>query len=244
LEIPTIQQLLDLGAHFGHKKERTYPAARQFTYLLRDGIYIINLEETQKRLKTALEFLTKVASQGKVILMVGTKRQAKEIIQKVAQDCSLAYITHRWLGGTLTNFETIQKNIKNFKELKDFVKSDQFKDLIKKERIKIEEKLTKMTISLEGIENLRGLPDLLIIVDPFEERIAVQEAIKMNIPIVALLDTNANPDLINYPIPANDDAQKTVEMIVGLMGQAIKEGLSKIKVEPQKENKDSHDQKG
>lgn len=239
MNIPTIEEMFALGMHFGHKRERSHPMAKQYTYVLKNKIYVINLEKTQKKLAEALDFLTKVAKEDKVILFVGSKRQARETVGKYAALCEMPYVNYRWLGGTLTNFETIQKNLKTLTDLESQKQSEEYKAMLKKEKKHFDEKLAKFEKSFGGLKTLKNLPDCLFIVDAAEESNAVCEARKRNIPIVAICDTNSNPELIDWPIPANDDAEKSIELIVSLASQAIKEGKKNIKPVKKEEDKDA-----
>jgi len=232
--MPTLTELLEAGAHYGHKKERSFPRAKQFTYTIRDSIYVIDLEKTREQLKLSLEWLQKAIGSGQIILFVGTKRQAKEAVKKTAQNLKMPYIVTHWLGGTLTNFETISKSLKKLSELDELVKSDDFAKYTKKERKRIEEKRMKLNALFEGLKNLTKLPDILFVVDTAKENVAVLEARRIKIPIVGICDTNANPDLIDYPIPANDDSEKTIRLILGTIEAGLKaKDAEKIK-EPQK----------
>lgn len=222
LKMPTLKDMMDAGMHFGHKKERSYSKSRKYIYTIREGINIINLEKTQEMLEKALKFLGEITSKGGTILFVGTKRQAKDAVKDIAGKTGMPFVNFRWLGGTLTNFETIQKNIKKLNELENFSASDDFEKLTKKERMKINETIEKLRQMIEGIRHLKELPGCLFIIDTLNENIAVQEARMMEIPIVGVADTDANPDLIDYPIPANDDSAKSIQMIMDLVGETIK----------------------
>lgn len=229
--MPTLTELLEAGAHFGHKKERSYPKAKKFTYTIRDSIYVIDLEKTVEQLKTAIEYLQRVTGGGKTILFVGTKRQARAAVEKTAKSLGQPYVVERWLGGTLTNFETIAKNLKQLGKLEELTKSDEFQKYTKKERKRIEEKMTKMLAIFGGVRQMTKLPDILFIVDTAKEDVAVSEARKMEIPIVGICDTNANPDLIDFPIPANDDSEKTINLIMSKIEEGLKEVPTAVKEE-------------
>ncbi len=219
----TITELFEAGAHFGHKKEKSFPRAREFTYAIRDNVYVVDLEKTLQQLQKAIDYLKKSIQDGKIILFVGTKRQAKDAVKKIAQDLNLPYMTERWPGGMLTNFETIRRSLKTLTDLEGEMASEEFKLFTKKERKRIEEKCQKLNLIFEGVKNLRSLPDVLLVVDTAKEDVAVKEALKKEIPIVGICDTNANPDLIDIPIPANDDSKKTIELILGKIKEGIKE---------------------
>lgn len=229
--MPTLTELLEAGAHFGHKKEKSFPRAKQFTYTIRDNVYVIDLEKTLEQLKVAISYLKKAILSGKVVLFVGTKSQAKKITKKVAKDLEMPYMVEKWLGGTLTNFESIRNSLRTLEKIEGQINSPEFVKFTKKERKRIEEKKAKLEKIFEGIKNLKKIPDILFIVDTAREKVAVLEAKKINLPIVGICDTNANPDLIDIPIPANDDSEKTVELIL----TKIKEGMEEKKKE--EENK-------
>ncbi|OGD66632.1 30S ribosomal protein S2 [Candidatus Berkelbacteria bacterium RIFCSPHIGHO2_12_FULL_36_9] len=227
MNLPTLEEMMDAGVHFGHKKQRSHPKSKKNIYCLRDGIYVIDLEKTQKLLETALGFLTDSIREGKTILLVGTKKQVQGLIQEVGQKTSMPYICNRWLGGTLTNFETIKKSIKYLEELERKKDSEEFKALTKNERMKIEKEIQKLHQTFDGILNMNKMPDVMFVVDAKNEDIAILEAVKKEIPLVAICDTDANPDKIDYPIPANDDAVKSLKMIIKLVEGAILEGKGK-----------------
>ena len=218
----TLTELLETGAHFGHKKERSFPKAKKFTYTIRDSIYVIDLEKTIEQLKKAIQFLRKTIQDDKTILFIGTKRQAKEAVKKTAENLNSPYVVERWLGGTLTNFETIAKNLKQLEKLEELVKSQEFQKYTKKERKRIEEKMEKMLGIFGGVRKMTKLPDVLFIVDTAREDVAVKEANKMEIPTVGICDTNANPDLIDYPIPANDDSEKTIVLLMSKIEEELR----------------------
>lgn len=229
MQMPTLTELLEAGVHFGHKKERSHPKAKNFTFLIREGIFIIDLEKTNEYLKDALEFLKKEISLGKTILFVGTKKQAKEITQKVAESAGMPYITHRWLGGLITNFETVRKSIKEMDILELKIKSPEFKNFTKKEQKETNDRLTKLNLVFGGIREMKNLPDVVFAVDALREKLAISEASKMNISVVAINDTDANPEAVAYPIPANDDASKALDLIMNKVSEALKEGQGLLK---------------
>lgn len=234
--MPTLTELLEAGAHFGHKKERSFPRAKKFTYTIRDSVYVIDLEKTVEQLKKAIEYLQKAIQSGQTVLFVGTKRQAKEIIKKTAESLKMPYVATRWLGGMLTNFETIHKSLKQLEKLEELQKSEEFSKYTKKERQRTEEKIKKTLSIFSGIRNMNKLPDALFIVDTAKENVAVLEARRMKIPIVGICDTNANPDLIDYPIPANDDSEKTIQLIMTKLEEELK--TKDIKKDNKKEKKE------
>lgn len=226
MPMPTLTELLEAGAHFGHKKERSFPKARKFTYTIRDSVYVIDLEKTVEHLKITIEYLQKAIQAGKTILFVGTKRQAREAVKKTAENLNQPYVVERWLGGMLTNFETIHKSLKQLEKLEELQRSEDFSKYTKKERQRIEEKIAKTLLIFSGIRKMNKLPDVLFIVDTAKENVSVLEARKMEIPIVGICDTNANPDLIDFPIPANDDSEKTIQLILNKIEEGLKEGVT------------------
>jgi small subunit ribosomal protein S2 len=233
--MPTLVELLEAGTHFGHKKQRSHPRAKDYIFTLREGIYVIDLEKTQEYFKRALEFLKRQISSGKTILFVGTKRQAKEITKKVAQNLGMPYVTHRWLGGTLTNFETIRKNLQELERLENQTKTPEFAALTKKEKKLVTDKLERLQITFSGIKEMKNLPDVVFAIDANKEAGVIAEAKRMEIPVVAICDTDANPDKITYPIPANDDAPKSIEILM----KVVEDELGSTKYEEKKEETES-----
>jgi small subunit ribosomal protein S2 len=216
--------MLKAGVHFGHQKSRWHPKMKPYIYTARNSIYIIDLEKTKEKLQSALDYVKKVANRGGTILFIGAKRQAKPIIRKYADEVGMPYVTDRWIGGTFTNHETIQKLIKKYKELKSKMEAGGFSHYTKKERLKIEEEIEKLEKVVGGITNLTKLPEAVFVIDLKQDRTAVKEAKKRNIPIVGIVDTNVSPEGISYPIPGNDDATKSIELITSLVAEAITEG--------------------
>lgn len=223
IQLPTLEELFKAGAHFGHKKEKSDARSRQFVYLVKDRVMIIDLVKTRERLKKALEFIGEKAKQGSTFLFVGTKPQVQSIIKKVASDISQPYIISRWPGGLVTNFDSIQATIKQAKKLEESMKEESFESLTKRERQKVASKLAKFNHSFEGIRDLTALPDVLIVVDGKREAIAIREAMAALIPVAGLVDTNADCRQITYPIPINDDSPKAVAVIL----DKIKEQINK-----------------
>lgn len=224
MSVITMKQLLEAGVHFGHQTRRWNPKMKKYIFTERNGIYIIDLQKTVKLIDKAYDFVKDVAGNNGIVLFVGTKKQAQDAIEEEAKRAGQFYVNHRWLGGTLTNWDTIQKRIKRLKEIKAMSEDGTFDVLPKKEvalLIKQRERLEKF---LGGIEDMPHLPDALFIVDPRKERIAVKEARKLNIPIIAMVDTNADPDEIDVKIPSNDDAIRAVRLITSKMADAIVEG--------------------
>ncbi len=221
METPSLKELMAAGAHFGHKKERSHPKAKSFTYTQREGIFIIDLEKTQEALSKAVDVVSEMAKSGKTILFVGTKPQAADLVKAAAEKANMPYITAHWPGGLLTNFETLLDNLKRLEQMETKVAADEYSQLTKKERRVIGEKIRKTNIVLGGVKTMRSMPDALFVVDVMAELTAIKEANRLGIPVIAMCDTNANPELIEYPIPANDDARKTIELIVTQISEAI-----------------------
>lgn len=219
-----IKQLLEAGVHFGHQAKRWNPKMSKFIFGLRSSIYIVDLEKTVVCLDKARDFLLNLAKEGKAVLFVGTKRQAQELIEKEAQRCGMYWVSKRWLGGLLTNFPTVKKSINRLKEIEKMKEDGTFVKLTKKEVARLEKKLDRLKKNFSGVMNMENLPSCLFIVDTKKEEIAVKEARRLSIPIVALIDTNSNPNLVDYPIPGNDDAIKSIQLITSLIADSIIEG--------------------
>ncbi|NNE71554.1 MAG: 30S ribosomal protein S2 [Rhodothermales bacterium] len=219
-----IDALLKAGTHFGHLTSRWNPKMRSHIFMERNGIHIIDLTQTQRYLDAAAEAAGRFAKRGKRILFTGTKKQARDIIRKSAQECGSPYVVERWLGGTLTNFQTIRKSIRRMEDLVKMEDDGTLDQLKKKERLMRRREREKLEKVLSGIQDMARLPGALFIVDINREHIAVKEAKRLNIPIIAMVDTNVDPDLVDFPIPANDDAQRSIELITSVIGQAISEG--------------------
>lgn len=219
-----IKQLLEAGVHFGHQTKRWNPKMKHFIFGEKSGIYIIDLEKTEKFLNEARVFISEMAAQGKAVLFVGTKKQAQEVIEEEAKRCGAFYINHRWLGGLLTNFQTIKKSIKRYKEIIQMEKDGIFNSLTKKEVAALQIEKDKLIKNLSGVIEMDRLPSALFVVDSKKEETAVKEARRLNIPVIALIDTNCDPDFINYPIPGNDDAIKSIRLITTFMADSVIEG--------------------
>lgn len=226
MTLPTVKQLMESGAHLGHIKAKWQPKFKPYIFGIRNNIHIINLDKTLECLEKAINFIQTLTKDNQKILFVGTKKQVKEITKTAAEKCGMPFIWDRWLGGSLTNFETIRKRLKNFQDLELKFKDDP-KELTKKEKRLLKEKLSKLEKSLGGIKEMTNLPDALFIIDPVSEKVAVSEAIQKQIPIVALADTNADPSKIDYLIPANDDSKKAVELILNIISDAILKAKTK-----------------
>ena len=219
--IITMKQLLEAGVHFGHPTRKWNPKMKKYIYVARNDIYIINLEKTVEMIDKAYAFVKSVAAEGKSILFVGTKKQAQEAVMQEAQKCGMYYVKSRWLGGTLTNFSTMKSRIERLNKLNLMEKMNEFALLPKKEVLALKAERDKLEENLGGIKEMRGLPGALFIVDPKKERNAVLEARKLHIPIVAIVDTNCDPDEIDYVIPGNDDAIRAIKLIAGAMADAV-----------------------
>ncbi len=224
MAVVSMKQLLEAGVHFGHQTRRWNPKMAKYIFTERNGIYIIDLQKTVRKVDEAYDFMRSIAEEGKSVLFVGTKKQAQEAIKDEALKCDMFYVNERWLGGMLTNFQTIQKRIARLKELEKMEQDGTFEVLTKKEVLTLRHEMEKLEKFLGGIKNMDKLPGALFIVDPRKERIAVAEARKLNIPIVAIIDTNCDPDEIDYPIPGNDDAIRAVKLLTGRMADAVLEG--------------------
>ncbi|MFD0897380.1 30S ribosomal protein S2 [Loigolactobacillus binensis] len=224
MSVISMKQLLEAGVHFGHQTRRWNPKMKPYIFTERNGIYIIDLQKTLKLVDNAYDFMKNTAADGGIVLFVGTKKQAQDSIAEEATRAGQFYVNHRWLGGTLTNWQTIQKRIAHLKEIKQWSEDGTFEKLPKKEVSQLNKQREKLEKFLGGIEDMPRIPDVLFIVDPRKEKIAVQEAQKLNIPIVAMVDTNSDPDDIDVIIPSNDDAIRAVRLLTSKMADAIVEG--------------------
>jgi len=222
----SMKALLEAGVHFGHQTRRWNPKMRPFIFSERNGIHIIDLQQTVGRLEGACEFVRELAAEGEAILFVGTKKQAQETIETEAKRCLMPYVSSRWLGGALTNFATIQARIDHLVRLEDARERGEFELMLKKEALKVEKEIARLNRHLVGIKEMTKLPGALYLVDPSKESIAVAEAIRMGIPILAMVDTNCNPDEIDYPIPSNDDAIRAIKLVTNRIADAVLEGLA------------------
>ena len=224
MAIVTMKQLLEAGVHFGHQTKRWNPKMKEYIYTERNGIHIVDLEKTMKLINEAYDFIRDVVENKGKVLFVGTKKQAQDSIKEEAIRAGEHFINNRWLGGTLTNYQTIKKRIAYLKELEEMETNGHFDLLPKKEVSKLRAEREKLEANIGGIKDMGGLPDVVFIVDPSNEDIAINEARKLNIPIVAIVDTNCDPDLIDYLIPGNDDAIRAIKLISGVMADAVLEG--------------------
>ncbi len=228
MDTELIKQLLEAGAHFGHNRARCNPKMRRFIFGERSKIYIIDLEKTVEFLNKARTFLKDLASRGESILFVGTKKQAQDVVFEAAERTGMFFVKNRWLGGTLTNFKTIRNSIKRLKEIQTMEKDGTFEAITKKEKVILTKEMDKLKRNLQGIVEMNKMPGAVFVVDSRKENIAVREAKKLSIPIVAIIDTNADPDLIDYPIPANDDAMRSIKLIINILTEGILEGKRQL----------------
>ncbi len=228
MSIVTMKQLLEVGVHFGHQTQKWNPKMKKYIYAAKNGIYIIDLTETMRLVLEAYEYVKELASMGGVILFVGTKRQTQDIIENAAQECGMPFVRNRWLGGTLTNFLTISTRTKRLKEIEEMEKSGVFEKLPKKEVLGIRKEYEKLIYNIGGIRYMKRLPDAIYIIDPGKEIIAVNEARKLGIPIIAITDTNCDPDLIDFIIPGNDDAIRSCALITRIIADGVKAGIQEM----------------
>jgi len=224
MENPSVKELLEAGAHFGHPTSYWHPKMRKYIFTQRNGIHIIDLEKTVTMLDEACAFARDLAASGQTILFVGTKKQAQQVIEEEAKRCGMHYVNQRWLGGMLTNFATIQARIDYLVSMEDKGEKGEFDHLSKKERVKLEKEILRLNEQMGGFKEMTALPGALYIADPIKDKIAFAEAKRLDIPVIAIADTNCNPDGIDYPIPANDDAIKAIKLICARIADAIIEG--------------------
>ncbi|MCP3960525.1 MAG: 30S ribosomal protein S2 [bacterium] len=233
-----MRDLLEAGVHFGHQTRRWNPKMRRYIFGKRNGIYIIDLQKTLRRFREAADFVQRLAFSGGNLLFVGTKRQAQEAMAEEARRCGQFFVTHRWLGGTLTNFVTIRASVDRLKEIERLM-DDENNPLIKRERLRLDRERIKLNRNLEGIRDLKQLPDALFIVDPKKESIAIAEANKLGIPVVAIVDTNCDPEQVDFVIPGNDDAIRTIRLFAAKISDAYLAGTGKLKDERMIRRKDA-----
>jgi small subunit ribosomal protein S2 len=220
-----MKELLEAGVHFGHQTKRWNPKMKEFIFGERNGIYIIDLQKTLKMFKEASKFVQDLAAEGRIVLFVGTKRQAQDAIAEEAQRCSMFYVNQRWLGGLLTNWVTVQKSVKRLKELDEMATDGRYDLLPKKEVIKLERERKHLQANLAGIKNMTRLPDAIFVIDSNKEQIAVRESRKLGIPVVAVVDTNCDPSEVDYVIPGNDDALRAIRLFTSKISESIAEGV-------------------
>lgn len=237
VETPTLREMLEAGVHFGHKTSRWHPRMNEYIYTSKSGVHVINLEKTEEKLKEALDFVEKEAAEGKNFIFVGTKKQSGEIVKEAAKEAEVSYVTSRWLGGTISNFDAIRNSIRKFsKQVEELAKENS--EFTKNELSKIRKEVDRGEKFLGGLVNMDKKPDVLILFGSHDEKNALHEAKGSDIKVVALVDTNADPTLVDYAIPANDDATKSVKLIADLFAKAIKAGraqLEKNKVVPEEQ---------
>ena len=224
MAVISMKQLLEAGVHFGHQTRRWNPKMKRYIFTERNGIYIIDLQKTVKKVEEAYNFVKKLSEDGGRVLFVGTKKQAQESVKNEAERAGQFYVNQRWLGGILTNYKTISKRIKRISEIEKMEEDGLFEVLPKKEVVELKKEYNRLIKFLGGIRDMKSMPDALFVVDPRKERNAIAEARKLNIPIVAIVDTNCDPDEIDYVIPANDDAIRAVKLLTGKMADAVLEG--------------------
>ena len=238
-----IKELLEAGVHFGHQTRRWNPRMRRFIYGEREGIHIIDLLQTEELLKKATQFVTEVAAKGGVILFVGTKKQARDSVQEWAERCEMPYVNRRWLGGLLTNFQTIRKRIQRLHELRELQEGGRLDLLPTKERMSMEAELRKLEYNLGGVADMQRLPDAVVIIDLKTEEIALREAERLEIPIVGLVDTNCDPTPVDYVIPGNDDAIRSCDLVIGGLGEAIEGAAAKWREEEARRRAEEEERK-
>ena len=238
MAVVAMKQLLEAGVHFGHQTRRWDPKMAEYIFQARNGIHIIDLQKTSKKIDEAYAFLKEQAEEGKTVLFVGTKKQAQECVKEAAEKSGMYYVDQRWLGGMLTNFDTIRTRVQRLKDLEKMQEDGTFEVLPKKEVILLKKEMEKLERNLGGIKNMEEIPGVIFLVDPKKEHIAVLEAKKLGIPVIGLVDTNCNPEEVDYAIPGNDDAIRAVKLITDVMANAIIEGKQCESFEPATEEQD------
>lgn len=234
-DVPSLDELLKSGAHFGHLTRRWNPKMKDFIFMERNGIHIIDLKKTQQYFNEALKAATRFARAGKTILFAGTKKQAQDIIKSEAIRCGMPYVTHRWLGGMLTNFSTMRKSVSRMEDIEKMKNDGTYDELTKKERLMLDREKDKLEQTLGGIANMSRLPQAIFLVDTIKEDIALKEAVKLNIPIIAMVDTNSDPDIPDYIIPSNDDSARTIQLITTKIADAIIQGTAEREAQSEEE---------
>lgn len=227
MKMPTVLELLQAGVHFGHQKGRWHPKMKEYIFTERGGIHIIDLEKTLVKLEEATKFLQNIAQNGGVVLFVGTKKQAQKMIKKYADESGMPYIIERWIGGLFTNFSNVGKLIKKYRKLKEESESGALAKYTKKEQVDFNKEIERLAKFVGGLGDMRKIPEAVFILDAKKEKTAIVEARKKGVPVVGFCDSNINPELFDYPIPANDDAVKSIDLILGLMSKAVLEGKAK-----------------
>jgi small subunit ribosomal protein S2 len=238
----TMKELLEAGVHFGHQTRRWNPKMKEYIFGERNGIHIIDLQKTLKMFREASRFVSDLSGQGKTVLFVGTKRQAQEAVAEEAKKCGAFFVNHRWLGGTLTNWATLQKSIKRLKLLKAMTEDGRMEQLSKKERARLDREMKHLFQNLEGIENMSQLPDAMFVIDSNAEEIAVKEARRMGVPVVSVVDTNCDPDVVDWIIPGNDDALRAIRLFTSKISESVAEGKHNYEQSQVGEHKAAADQ--
>lgn len=233
----TLRTLLEAGVHFGHQTQRWNPKMKKFIFMEKNGIYILDLQKTMAMLDKARKLVREVASRGGYVLFVGTKKQAQQIVAIAAKDCNQHYVTERWLGGMLTNFATIRKSIGRLQELERMMAETSFDMIGKKERLRLDKERGRLLKVFEGIKGMDQLPAAIFVVDTVKEKIAVSEAVKLGIPVIGVVDTNADPSVVTHPIPGNDDAIRSIQVITEAVSEAVKEGAARARSVDAREEK-------
>lgn len=236
MKLPSLLKMLKAGLHFGHKESKRHPSMKDYIFTAKAGIHIINLEKTQKLLQEALDFAKKQVAEGKNILLVGTKSQVKKILKKTAEEISMPYVTEKWVAGTLTNWPVISRQVRKIKKMIEEKEKGEWEKYTKKEQQQKKSELSQKQVVYQGLLNLEKIPDIVFLIDTKEEKTALNEAVRKKIPLVAICDTNSNSNLIDYPIPANDDATLGLQMIMDLMVNAVKDGQKEQGKTPEKES--------
>lgn len=232
-----IEEMFKSGVHFGHHKSRKNPKMDEFIFATRNGISILDLEKTEKKLKLAMDFVSQIISLGQEILFVGTKKQAKKLTESAARECGMPYVSERWLGGTFTNFPIISKRAKYLREGQEKMKRGDYSQYTKFEQMKIAEELSRLEKKMGGIKNMTRFPGAVFAASAIEDSLAIKEAQAKNIPVIALIDTNVSPEGIDYPIPANEDAVSSIKLMLGYIAKAVLEGKKNIKIVEDKKEK-------
>lgn len=229
MSLPTVLELLQSGAHFGHQRSRWHPKMKPYVFTERGGVQVIDLEKTVAKLEQAANFITDLVGQGGVVLFIGTKKQGQAIIEKYAKQSGMPYVTERWIGGMFTNFSSVSRLIKKYKRLKEEKESGAWAKYTKKEQVSLNKEMEKLHKIVGGLEEMKKIPEAIFVLDAKREKTAINEARKRKVKIVGFCDTNINPELLDYPIPANDDAVKSIEIITATIAEAIKAGQDKQK---------------
>jgi small subunit ribosomal protein S2 len=237
-----MKELLEAGVHFGHQTRRWNPKMKEYIFGERNGIHIIDLQKTLKMFREASRFVNEMAARGKTVLFVGTKRQAQEAVAEEAKRCGAFYVNHRWLGGTLTNWATLQKSIKRLKLLKAMTEDGRMSELSKKEKARLEREMKHLLQNLQGIEDMAHLPDAMFVIDSNAEEIAVKEARRMGVPVVSVVDTNCDPDVVDWIIPGNDDALRAIRLFASKISESVLEGHNAYKQSQVADEKAAQDQ--